>query len=104
MWHLMTWEEKRFLLMSVFTSNLFLVLAVAIAAYTYYVLRKKTKVYPDEYLQDMWFTFVALKNLKRTKEPYVLFDGRSYALQIIDKKRFAEELREKAKNITNSNT
>lgn len=78
MWSQMTWAEKHFLLMSFFTINLFVILTIAATTYLWHRWFKKSMVYPDDYIQNMWFTFIAYKHIKRYKNEYVLFDSKSY--------------------------
>lgn len=98
MWSQMTWAEKHFLLMSFFTTNLFVILTIAATTYLWHQWFKKSAVYPDDYIQNMWFTFIAHKHMKRYKNEYALFDGKSYRL-VYDKQETIPELEKCVKDL-----
>lgn len=98
MWSQMTWAEKHFLLMSLFTTNLFVILTIAATTYLWHQWFKKSVVYPDDYIQNMWFTFIAHKHIKNHKNKYVLFDGKSYRL-VHDKQETIRELEKRVKDL-----
>ncbi len=98
MWYQMTWAEKHFLLMTLFTTNLFVILTIAATTYLWHQWFKKSVVYPDNYIQNMWFTFIAHKHMKGYKNEYVLFDDKSYRL-VHDKQGTIRELEKRVKNL-----